>query len=255
MFYFLIILFGAAFGSFFNVCIYRIPRKESIIAPGSRCPQCGEKIKSVYNIPILSYLLLKGKCNKCNSTIPMHYFLVEILTPVLFILLFISLGSLFSFVFLKYLVFISFGLIILFIDFFHYIIPDKLSLPLIALGIFFSFTPVSDISWKSSIAGALFCFVVFFVTAYMFKFITKKDYLGGGDIKLMTAIGSFLGILGSIFTIFFSSAIAFIMLLIIKHDKRKEFPFGPFLIFGAFIYILIGRVLTSLYLDLFRFIR
>ncbi len=255
MFYFLIILFGAAFGSFFNVCIYRIPRKESIISPGSRCPRCGEKIKPVHNIPILSYILLKGKCNKCNSKIPIHYFLVEILTPVLFVFLFISLGSHFSFVFFKYLVFISFGLIIFFIDFFHYVIPDKLSLPLIALGIIFSFTPVTDISWKSSIAGAFFCFVVFLVTAYFFKVITKKDYLGGGDIKLMTAIGSFIGILGSIFTIFFSSAIAIVLLLIIKHDKHKEFPFGPFLIFGAFIYILIGRILTFLYLDLFRFIR
>ena len=252
MIYFFLVILGAAFGSFFNVCIYRIPRKESIVFPGSHCPQCNKKIKPADNIPILSYLLLKGKCRDCGFKIPAQYLLVELLTPVLFILLYISTGSSLNLVFFKHIIFISAGLIIFFIDFNQQIIPDVISLPLIVIGIAVSFFPAIDITWKSALSGAVFSFVVFLATAYVFKLFTGKESLGGGDIKLMTAIGSFIGIAGTIFTIFFSSGIALIILIVIGHDRRKEFPFGPFLIFGAFLYILAGRFLTEIYLNLFR---
>ncbi len=249
---FFIFLFGAVFGSFFNVCIYRIPRRESIVFPGSHCPHCNKKIKPADNIPILSYLLLKGKCRNCGFKIPIQYLLVELLTPVLFILLYISTGFSLNPVFLKYIIFISAGIIIFFIDFNQQIIPDVISLPLIVIGIAVSFLPAIDVTWKSALSGAIFSFVVFLATAYVFKLFTGKESLGGGDIKLMTAIGSFIGIIGTIFTIFFSSAIALIILIVIGHDRRKEFPFGPFLILGAFLYILAGRFLTEIYLSLFR---
>ncbi len=252
MIYFFLVILGAAFGSFFNVCIYRIPRKESIVFPSSHCPQCNNKIKPADNIPILSYLLLKGKCRNCGFKIPIQYLLVELLTPILFILLYVSTGSSINPVFIKYIIFISAGMIIFFIDYNQRIIPDVISLPLVVIGIAVSFFPAIDITWKSALTGAVFSFLVFLATAYIFKLFTGKESLGGGDIKLMTAIGSFIGIIGTIFTIFFSSGIALIILIVIGHDRRKEFPFGPFLIFGAVLYILAGRSLTEIYLSLFR---
>lgn len=252
MFYLLIFIFGAVFGSFFNVCISRIPNKKSVVFPDSSCPTCNTKIKPYHNIPIISYVLLKGKCAYCGSKINIYYFLVELITPVLFIILFVNQDTQISLVFFKYVIFISFGLIIFFIDLYHYIIPDKLSLPLIVIGLFFSFLPNTDIGWIPATIGALSGFFVFLFTAFFFQKVTKKDSLGGGDIKLIVAIGAFLGVWGTLFTVLFSSLIALVILLILKHDRKEPFPFGPFLIAGAFVYILAGDTLIGLYLRLYN---
>ncbi len=252
MLHLIIIIFGAVFGSFFNVCISRIPNKKSVVFPDSSCPTCNTKIKPHHNIPIISYILLKGKCAYCGTKINIHYFLVELLTPVLLILLFANQNAEISLVFLKYVIFISFGLIIFFIDLNHYIIPDKLSLPLIVIGLLFSLLPNTDIGWMSAGIGALSGFLVFLFTAFFFQKVTGKDSLGGGDIKLIAAIGAFLGVWGTLFTILFSSLIALAILLIIKHDRKEPFPFGPFLIAGAFVYILAGDTLIGLYLRLYN---
>jgi leader peptidase (prepilin peptidase) / N-methyltransferase len=244
-----IFIIGAAFGSFFNVCIYRIPIKESIIFPNSHCPSCNYKIKPWHNIPIFSYLLLKGRCSNCSAKIHWHYFLVELITPIAFVSVFLIYG--FSLVTIKYILFSSFGIIIIFIDSFHKIIPDKLSLPLLLIGLLFSFYQGIDISWKSAFIGSGTGFIFFLVIAYLFQLITKRESLGGGDIKLIAAIGSFTGLSGVAFTIFFSSFLALIILIPLGHDRQKEFPFGPFLIMGAFTYIFFGNKLFSLYLNLF----
>jgi len=252
MFYLIIFIFGTVFGSFFNVCISRIPKKKSIVFPDSSCPNCKTKIKPYHNIPIISYILLKGKCAYCGSKIDIHHFFVELLTPVLLILLYAGQNEQISLVFFKYAIFISFGLIIFFIDLYHSIIPDKLSFPLIVIGLFFSILPNTDVSWISSVIGSLSGFILFFGTAFIFQKTTGKDGLGGGDIKLIAAIGAFLGIWGTLFTVIFSSLIALVLLLIIKHDRKKHFPFGPFIIAGAFTYILAGDTLIMLYLRLFN---
>jgi len=246
-----IVIFGLAFGSFFNVCIYRLPKKESIVFPNSHCPNCEKPIKTIHNIPVFSYLFLRGKCAYCDQNIHWHYFLVELITPVLFLLVFLQFGL--SLLFLKYLIFVSFGILICFIDAFHKIIPDVLSLLLIIFGIAFSFVPGSDVSWLSSLLGAGFGFCVFLITAYLFQIATHKDSLGGGDIKMIAAIGSFIGILGTIFTVILGSMIALILLMAIGHDKRKEFPFGPFLVFGAISYILFGQSLFQYYINYFTY--
>jgi leader peptidase (prepilin peptidase) / N-methyltransferase len=252
MFYLIIFIFGAVFGSFFNVCISRIPNKKSVVFPDSSCPICQTKIKPYHNIPIISYVLLKGKCAYCGAKINLHYFLVELLTPILLIILFAGQDAQISLVFFKYAIFISFGLIIFFIDLYHYIIPDKLSLSLIAIGLIFSFIPNTDVGWMSAGIGALSGFMLFLFTAFFFQKVTGKEGLGGGDIKLIAAIGAFLGVWGTLFTVIFSSLIALVILLIIKHDRKESFPFGPFLIAGAFIYILAGETLIGLYLRLYN---
>ncbi len=249
MFHLLIFIIGLVFGSFFNVCISRIPRKESIIFPTSHCPNCNAKIKPFDNIPLLSYLFLKGKCRNCGQKIHWHYPFVEFFTSLFFLLLFYKFG--FSILFLKYLIFISFALIILFIDLFHKIIPDKLSLPLLIVGLLFSFLPASDIGLKAALIGAGFGFFLFLVTAVAFEKITKKESLGGGDIKLIAAIGAFLGFFGIVFTIILGSILAMLFLLISKHDRQKEFPFGPYLLLASLLYIFTADPMLQLYFTMF----
>jgi len=246
---FFITLFGMAFGSFFNVCIYRLPRKMSIAFPNSHCPNCNTPIKPYHNIPIFSYLFLRGKCHYCGAKIHWHYFLVEVITPLLFVVVYLRFGL--SLLFIKYLIFVAVGLLIFFIDAFQKIIPDVLSLTLIAMGWAFSLLPGSDISLLESFLSAFLAFAVFLLTGYIFDKITKRESLGGGDIKLIAAIGSFLGALGTIFTILISSVTAIIILLLIRHDHRKVFPYGPFLIFAAFCYLLFGKLTFDFYLRLF----
>ena len=252
MFYLIIFIFGAVFGSFFNVCISRIPNRKSVVFPDSSCPTCKTKIKSYHNIPIISYILLKGRCSYCGAKINIHYFLVELLTPIFLMLLFASQNSEISLTFFKYAIFISFGLIIFLIDIYHHIIPDKLSLSLIVIGFIFSFFPNTDVGWMSAGIGALSGFILFFLTALFFYKTTGKDGLGGGDIKLIAAIGAFLGVEGTLFTVLFSSLVAIVVLLLIKHNRNKQFPFGPFLIVGALVYILAGNILVELYLRLYN---
>lgn len=251
--YFFIILLGAAFGSFFNVCIYRIPAKKSLI-PDSHCPGCNTKIKGYHNIPILSFLLLKGKCPNCGSKIHWHYFLVELITPILFVLVFLMAGQQFSVVFAKYIIFISFGIIIFAIDAFHKIIPDVLSYTLVILGIIFSLIPGTDVSIKSSLMGGIAGFLIFLVIGAAVSAAVKKDALGGGDVKLIAAIGTFIGLIGNVIVIFLSSFIALITIILFKQDLKQEFPYGPFLILGAFLYILFGEMMLDLYRDFFDFI-
>lgn len=248
MIYIFIILFGAAFGSFFNVCISRIPKKESIIFPVSHCPVCNKKLNMIDNIPIISFIALKGRCRHCSAKIHPHYLIVELFTSLIFLLLYMKFGL--SILFAKYIIFISFGLIIVFIDLFHKIIPDKLSLPMIPLGLGFSLIFPTDISFKNSLIAGLSSFVIFLLTAYFFKIITKKDALGGGDIKLIAGIGTFVGIFGTIFTIVFGSVFGLIILSLIKYDHKKEFPFGPFLLLASFVYVIFGDLIFDLYFSL-----
>jgi len=240
-------------GSFFNVCIYRIPRKESIVFPASHCPVCKHKITMFDNIPIFSYLFLKGKCRYCGAKISPIYPIIEIITPLFFLGLFFVSGQNFSPDFWKYFVFISFGIIIFSIDVVHKIIPDVLSLPLLIIGFLFSLIPGSKMGIVSAFTGAAFGFFVFFILAYLFHRFMKKEALGGGDIKLIAAIGSFVGFYGVLFTIFFASFFALIFILVFYKERTKEIPFAPFLISAAVFYVLFGHLIFDLYLRLFLF--
>ena len=240
-----------ALGSFFNVCIYRIPKKESIIFPPSHCPACNHKIKFHDNIPIISYLLLKGKCRFCGTKISPLYPVVEIITPLFFVILFLVSKQKFSLFFWKYFVFVSFGIIIFWIDIFHKIVPNVLSFPLLIFGFLFSLIPGNDLGIISAIIGAFFGFFIFLTLAYLFKFFTGKEALGGGDIKLIAAIGSFLGFYGILFTMVFASFFALTFILIFKKDKTKEIPFAPFLIMAAIFYVFFGKMIFDLYIGIF----
>lgn len=237
----LFFLFGCCVGSFVNVCIYRIPLSQSIIFPPSYCPICKRKIYFYDNIPILSYILLGGRCRFCRSKISLMYPVYEFLTGLVFCLVFLKLNN-----FALFLVFASVFVLLLIIsgiDLKHNIIPDVLSFSLIGLGLLFSPFNRYFSWWLLSVFGALFSAGLFFLIYLFGRWVFKKEAMGEGDIKLSAGIGSIFGISGILYTLFFASLIGTIVSLVLIFAGKKRFgdylPFGPFLGCGCFIYFLI----------------
>jgi len=246
-------ILGAVIGSFLNVCIYRIPAGESIVHPPSRCPACGTPIRWYQNIPILSYLLLRGRCAGCRMRISVRYPLVEALTGLLFALIAFRFGPQY-FVPVLWL-FAAALVVITFIDLDHQIIPDVISLPGILVGFLCSFF-IPWVSWTDSLFGILLGGGSLFAIAAGYELLTKKEGMGGGDIKLLAMLGAFLGWKAVLPIVFISSLMGSVvgipLMMIKKADGRLAIPFGPFLVSGAFVYLLWGPALIRWYLSLFH---
>ena len=246
------ILLGLALGSFINVCIYRIPLKKSIISPPSMCTNCGEKIKFYDNIPLISYLILLGKCRHCRHPISWQYPAVEILTGLLSLALFIRYGL--SYQYFLYLLFIATLVTITFIDLQHKIIPDVLSLPGIIVGWAASFV-LAHISWLDSLIGIIAGGGSLFLVAFTYERITDKEGMGGGDIKLLAMIGAWMGWRSLPLIVLISSVtgavIGLTFLLLAGKGLRFKIPFGPFLSLGTLTSFFFGNELTSWYLHVF----
>ena len=241
-----IFLFGAAIGSFSNVCIYRLPKKLSIISPPSQCPNCGKSISPFDNIPIISFILLRGRCRYCQSPISWRYPIVELITGLIFLSLYLNFRI--SPQFFIYALLCTSLIIIAFIDLEHKIIPDVITLPGIIIGLTLSLT-MPHITLINSIKGLLIGGGLFYAIA-----IISRGGMGGGDIKLIAMVGSFLGWKNVLLTIFLGSlfgSIVGIVLIILKKKNRKDMvPFGPFLSLGAIISIFFGRDLIYLWLTI-----
>lgn len=241
-------LLGLILGSFVNVCIYRIPLKRSIVHPPSSCPKCGRKIKFYDNIPILSYIILMGKCRHCREPIPFRYPVVEALTALFSLALFIRYGL--SYQYVAFLLFTVGLLTISFIDLQHKIIPDVLSLPGIALGWTSSFVSV-HISWLDSLIGLLIGGGLLWLIAVAYEWITGKEGMGGGDIKLLAMIGAWMGWRALPFVVLISSLSGSVIggaaLVLSGKGYRVKIPFGPFLSLGALVYLFFGAELVDWY--------
>ncbi len=248
-------LFGAVVGSFLNVVIFRLPdKKESIVFPASHCPHCTTPLHWYENIPILSFLVLKGKCRTCKDKISIQYPLVELSMGLLSLALFQHFGP--SPNFLYYFIFAAALLSIIFIDIRHQIIPDVISLPGIVVGFAGSFF-VSAVSWQQSALGVLVGGGILYAIALAYYVLTKRDGMGGGDIKLLAMIGAFLGWQSLLYVVFASSLLGSIVGLgaMLKQQKggRTRIPFGPFLSVAALSWILFQQPilhLWQLYLNL-----
>lgn len=236
-------LLGLCFGSFANVLIYRLPNNISIITPPSHCPRCQSPIPFYQNIPVISYLILLGKCSKCKSFIPIRYPLVETLVGVLFWFATYNYAIVFPPTFLNILqifsiyIFLLFLTVLMFIDLEHQILPDKLTLPGVVLGFASSFilpfnTPVE------SILGALLGAVVPTILILVYA-LRKIEAMGWGDVKLMAMVGAYLGWKGALLTFLFGSIIGTIVggiyILLFSKDKRTPLPFGTFLGIAAIV--------------------
>jgi len=174
---------------------------------------------------------------------------VEFITGLLFALLYLRFGA--TLTFLKYVIFAGFLIIIFFIDLFHKIIPDSLSLPLIPLGLIFAFLPYFDVNWKYALIGGASGFALFYTIALVYWAITKRMGMGGGDIKLIAGIGLFTGIVGVFFSIFVAALLALLVAIITRKKFKNEVPFGPFLVVGALFHVFFGYRIIYWYLDLF----
>ncbi len=183
-------IFGAAIGSFLNVCIFRLPAKTSIVKPRSQCPYCQHPIRNGDNIPLISFILLRGKCRDCGGKISWRYPLVEFITALLSLLLFLKFGL--TLKFLIFFIFTAVLIVITFIDLDHQIIPDIITLP--GIPIFFLLAVfVVKIPWLEALIGLLIGGGVLFAIAFVYELLTKREGMGGGDIKLLAMIGGFLG--------------------------------------------------------------
>jgi len=245
-------IFGAVVGSFLNVVILRLPSEgESIVFPASRCPKCLQPLKWYDNIPIISFILLKKGCRNCGAPISWQYPLVELTMALLALALVFKFG--FTLALPIYFVFTAALLIVIVIDFYHKIIPDIISLPGIVIGFSCSFfNPV--ITWQESGIGLLIGGGVLYAVAAGYYLFTKREGMGGGDIKLLAMIGAFLGWQSLPFVVFGSSILGALvgMGAMAKQKKggKTMIPYGPFLSIAALLYMFY-RELINYYMVLY----
>ncbi len=253
-------IYGAVIGSFLNVCIWRMPRDESIVSPGSHCPNCNTLLKGRDLVPMLSFLVQKCKCRYCGAPISWRYLSIELLTALYFVVTYLKFG-----IGVEGVVYALFGASLIatfFIDLEHFIIPDQLNIFGIAIGLVRNgigiatgadsqFVNVLGLNIPQSIVGILACGGAFFAITVISYYVFKKDAMGGGDVKLAAAIGANL-LLGPAMLSFLLAvvigAVVGVGLIAAKKKSRKDYiPFGPFMVIGAMVVMFFGNVLTNLY--------
>ncbi|MFA6666248.1 MAG: prepilin peptidase [Armatimonadota bacterium] len=269
-----VFLLGAATGSFLNVCIWRMPREESIVHPGSHCTRCNTSLSAADNIPLISFLLLRGKCRYCGAPISPRYFAIELLTAVYFLFTyywFVIAGS-FTSDAMRYIAFADAALFgaamiaIFFIDLEHFIIPDELNIFGIVLGLVANGIAIAtgnagwttnilgfQIPLPASIVGILVCGGVFLLITVASYFVFKKDAMGGGDIKLAAAVGANLALGPALLSFFLAvvmGSIIGIALILSRKKSRKDYlPFGPMMVAGALIAMFYGQELIRAWMN------
>lgn len=248
-----VFLIGLCVGSFLNVCIHRLPAGRSIVSPPSACTACGAPIRWYDNIPLLSYLLLRGRCRSCRAAISLRYPIVELLAGLFALAVWLRFG--WHVQAPVYFLFIAALLVITFIDLDHRIIPDVITLPGIPLGFAFSFL-LPGLSGLDALLGIAVGGGSLLVVAWGYRLVTGKEGMGGGDVKMLAMIGAFIGWQGVLFTIMASSLAGTLagVAVMIRMGKglKLAVPFGPFLAIGAILYLFFGSQLIDWYL--YRFL-
>jgi len=252
MVYAFVIILGLVFGSFLNVVIHRLPAKESIVRPGSHCPLCGTPIAWYDNIPVLSFVLLGGKCRKCKARISVRYPVIELLTAAIMALILARYGL--SGQFVTYAVLSLFLIPISVIDFDKGLILNKLTLPGCILGIVLVLVFQVE-TWKSMAAGAAAGGVLCFAIGYLGSLAFKKDSMGMGDVKLLILTGVYVGFPGVLCSFFYGilAAAVYILVRMVLRTLRmgETIPFGPFIAIGTLVHVLLGQSIIEWYIGLF----
>ena len=246
-----VVILGGLWGSFANVCIHRLPQNKGVVSGRSHCPKCKKEIVWQDNIPIISYLILKGKCRKCKRKISSQYPMVEMINILLFLIIYFLFGISLTTILLMILS-LSF-LITFFIDLKHFIIPNSLTFSMMILGFIKSFDPnLNSIfpNYINSLIGGFFGYGIIFSIIFFYKQIRKKEGMGLGDAKLLAVIGFWFGWISIPFVIFLSSifALVFVVPDLIKKNKKmsSQIPFGPYIILATIFYLLFKNNLDSL---------
>ena len=248
--YFVVFVLGLLWGSFCNVCIYRLPNKENVINSRSKCRSCNEVIRWFDNIPLISYIILQAKCRNCKTYIAFRYFLVELLTALCFVGIFYVYGA--TITTLMLIILSIFFIVIFFIDLDHFIIPNELTFPLMIIGFLKSFDPNVNLNlfpnYMESLIGGVFGYILIWGIITLYMKIRKKEGMGLGDAKLLSAIGFWFGWYSIPYVIFLSSLSALLIALPSLINKSKsmssQIPFGPYLIFGTIAYLFVRNYLS-----------
>ncbi len=252
---FLIIILGLVWGSFLNVVIYRLPLEMSLLRPPSSCPGCGARIKAYDNIPVLSYLLLKGRCRSCREKISAAYPLVEALTAGGFVVVFFHSGQVLGLEFIAGCFFTTSLIVLGLIDYFHQIIPDEITMPGLVLSLAYSFFR-DDVGLREALMGAVIGAGFLLLVYGLYFLVRKKEGLGMGDVTMMLMIGAYLGLLRTAFTLILASMIGALtgvfFILSKKKDLQFALPFGTFLAPAAFVSMLWGERIITAYLSLYK---
>jgi leader peptidase (prepilin peptidase) / N-methyltransferase len=241
-------LFGTAIGSFLNVCVHRLPRGESVVTPRSRCPGCGHAIGWQDNIPVLSWLMLRGKCRGCGERISIRYPLVELACGALWLAAVLVWGA--EWQALVMAVFFTLLLGIALTDLSHYIIPDAFSIGGLVIGLALAFLP-GGLTIVQAAIGAVVGFGLLFLVAWVGEWIFRKPAMGGGDIKMMAMVGAFLGPVGVVLTIFLGALLGSLIFGPISLKTGKLVPFGIFLALGALVTAVWGAAMIDWYVRSF----
>ncbi len=252
MFYITAFIFGCIWGSFSNVCIYRLPNNRSVVTGRSFCLSCEKKINWYDNIPLISFILLKAKCRNCSASIDIKYFLIELISGINFLIIFHFFGFTYESLFLVILN--VFFIIIYFIDLKHFIIPNELTYPLIALGFLKTFIIKTNFfifpNYKDSLIGGVAGYLIIWLIIYLYKKFKNIEGMGLGDAKLLAAIGFWFGWICLPFILFFSSFIALLInipsLINKTKDLKTKIPFGPYIILGCLIYLIFNDLIAKL---------
>ncbi len=249
----LIVVFGLVWGSFLNVVIYRLPRGLSLLRPPSSCPHCGKQIKAYENIPIISYLVLRGKCGNCKAKISPAYPLVEALTPFCFLLVYMQYSL--SPQFFASCLFASALIVLGFIDYTHQILPDQVTLPGLVLALIYTFFR-NDLNLTQALLGAGVGAGFLLLVYGAYYLLRKKEGLGMGDVTMMLMVGAFLGWKQTLLTLILASiggaVVGVFFIIFKKKDLQHALPFGTFLAPAAFVALLYGQRIIDAYLSLYR---
>ena len=257
--YGIIFIFGLLIGSFLNVCIYRIPLEQSIVSPPSHCPNCETRLKPFDLIPLFSYLIFRGKCHYCSLKISPRYFLVELLTGMLSVVLFFKYGLTVDFVAFLFLTYILIA--VFFIDLDHQIIPNELVIAglvggasLFVYNLFVRFQIYADHLWWNPLLGmVLGSGLLFSVSLIGLALYKGEEVMGMGDVKLFAPIGLFLGWRMTLLALFISVVLggmsSLLLMLLGKANRKSMIPFGPFIVTAVFITIMWGWDILRWYLS------
>jgi leader peptidase (prepilin peptidase) / N-methyltransferase len=244
--------FGLVIGSFLNVCIYRLPRGQSVVWPASRCPSCHLALVWYENIPVLSYLALRGACRTCHARISPVYPAVELLTAVVFVATLSQVGV--GLLLAVRLVFACAMIVLAFIDLRHRILPNVITVPGMVAGLVAS--AVVPPGWLASLIGILAGGGILLLIAGIYERVRHQEGLGMGDVKMLALIGAFLGwklmLLTLVLSSLLGSVVGLLLILTAKGDMKHALPFGTFLAAGALVASLTGDAIITWYLDIFQ---
>ena len=245
-------IFGLAVGSFLNVCIHRLPRKGSIVQPPSSCPSCGYVLQWLDNIPVVSYLMLGGRCRKCRMPISIRYPIVELLTMAIFILHYVVFGA--DVILVPRLLFACILIVLFAIDLEHHLLPNVITIPGIVVGLAFSTMLPPGI--VDALVGTVLGGGILWLIGEAYYRYSGVEGMGGGDVKMLAMIGAFLGwklvILTLVFSSFAGALVGLLVIAIRRGGMKYALPYGTFLSLAAFVSSLFGARIVAWYLQLYQ---